>query len=143
LQQQQQANITNTDQPPPTITVSDLPHCPHCTNLLRPGIVWFGERLATGAPDNIDEWIADEPVDLVIAAGTSLRVFPAAEWVHTVRAWGAPLAVFDVERGDELMEDFDEDEDWFFQGDIAVMLPRILSLVDELTAARQLVGEGK
>lgn len=87
----------------------DLPHCPKCTNLLRPGVVWFGERLAAGAPESIDEWISEEPIDLVIAAGTSLEVFPAAEWVHTARACGASLAIIDA--GDHgLMDELDDND---------------------------------
>lgn len=95
---------------------------------MRPGVVWFGERLAAGAPDRIDEWISEEGIDLVIAAGTSLEVFPAAEWVHTARACGASLAIIDAENDHRLVEEL-SDNDWFFQGDIAVILPRILDLL--------------
>ncbi|KAH8726426.1 DHS-like NAD/FAD-binding domain-containing protein [Phaeosphaeriaceae sp. PMI808] len=108
--------------------LANLPHCPKCANLLRPGVVWFGERLAAGAPDSIDEWIAEGPIDLVIAAGTSLKVFPAAKWVHTAREEGASLAIFDMEFDHELEDELD-DNDWLFEGDIAVILPRILNLL--------------
>jgi NAD+-dependent protein deacetylase sirtuin 5 len=108
--------------------LSDLPHCPKCINLLRPGVVWFGEELAAGAPDNIDEWIAEGRIDLVIAAGTSLKVFPAAEWVHTARAFGAPFAIIDAGRDQDLMDMLDGD-DWFFEGDIAFILPTILDIL--------------
>ena len=81
------------------MSLSDLTRCPKCENLLRPGVVWFGKRLAAGAPDDIDTWISEGGVDLVIAAGTSLEVFPAAEWVGTVREDGAPLAVFELDNG--------------------------------------------
>jgi len=93
---------------------------------LRPGVVWFGERLAAGAPDNIDEWISEEAIDLVIAAGTSLEVFPAAEWVSTARTLGASLAIIDT---DYRFRDELDDDDWFFEGDIAIILPRILDLL--------------
>jgi NAD-dependent deacetylase sirtuin 5 len=111
-----------------SIVLSELPHCPKCTSLLRPGVVWFGERLAAGAPHNIDEWMDEEQIDLVIAAGTSLEVFPAAEWVHTARAEGASLAIIDAGNDHQLGDDLD-DNDWFFQGDIAVILPRILDIL--------------
>lgn len=116
--------------------VSDLPHCPKCTHLLRPGVVWFGERLAAGAPDNIDEWVSERYIDLVIAAGTSMRVFPAAEWVETARAYGATLAVFDTGEDHQLLEDL-EDDDWYFQGDIAVILPRIVHVLERRRQAKE------
>ncbi|KAF2254350.1 DHS-like NAD/FAD-binding domain-containing protein [Trematosphaeria pertusa] len=121
-------SLSNANHQSRSATLSDLPHCPKCTNLLRPGVVWFGERLAAGAPDRIDEWISEEGIDLVIAAGTSLEVFPAAEWVHTARACGASLAIIDAENDHRLVEEL-SDNDWFFQGDIAVILPRILDLL--------------
>jgi NAD+-dependent protein deacetylase sirtuin 5 len=89
------SNANNQSHP---AALSDLPHCPKCTNLLRPGVVWFGKRLAAGAPDRVNEWISEERIDLVIAAGTSLEVFPAAEWVHIARVYGASLAIIDTEK---------------------------------------------
>jgi NAD-dependent deacetylase sirtuin 5 len=108
--------------------LTELPHCPKCTKLLRPGVVWFGERLAGGAPDNIDVWM-EERIDLVIAAGTSLEVYPAAEWVETARRNGASLAIMDTKR-DHRFSDELEDHDWFFEGDTAVILPHILALLN-------------
>jgi NAD-dependent SIR2 family protein deacetylase len=121
-------SLSNANDQSRSAALSDLPHCPKCTNLLRPGVVWFGERLAAGAPDRIDEWISEERIDLVIAAGTSLKVFPAAEWVNTARACGASLAIIDTEKDHRLVDELNDD-DWFFKGDIAVILPRILNLL--------------
>lgn len=111
--------------------VSDLPCCPECSNLLRPGVVWFGERLAAGAPDSVDEWMSEAPVDLVIVVGTSLEVFPAAEWVDIARADGASLLVIDVHRDHKLAQELDEN-DWFFEGDTAVILPEILRSMEKM-----------
>ena len=115
--------LTNCNDRPQSIT--DLPHCPKCNNLLRPGVVWFGERLAAGAPDSVDEWIARGSVDLVITIGTSLKVFPAAEWVDAVRDDGAALAVFELENGYQLVDGW-EAGDWLFTGDVEKILPEIL-----------------
>lgn len=108
--------------------VSDLPHCPGCGGLLRPGVVWFGERLAAGAPDSVDEWISRGEVDLVITIGTSLRVFPAAEWVDSVRNDGASLAVFELENGYQLVDEWNVG-DWLFTGDIELLLPKVMQFV--------------
>ncbi|CAO2656001.1 Nn.00g048040.m01.CDS01 [Neocucurbitaria sp. VM-36] len=111
-----------------SLTLSDLPHCPECKSLLRPGVVWFGERLAAGAPDVVDEWILKGDIDIVIAAGTSLEVFPAAEWVDTARRDGAALAVFELNDGHQLVDDSNV-EDWLFEGDIAINLPKIREFI--------------
>jgi len=108
--------------------MSDLPHCPKCSKLLRPGVVWFGERLAAGAPDSIDDWVFEGSIDLVITAGSSLEVFPAAEWVEVARSEGAALAIIDAARDHRLADELYEN-DWFFQGDIMVILPRILDIL--------------
>jgi NAD-dependent deacetylase sirtuin 5 len=105
-----------------TTKLADLPHCPKCAELLRPGVVWFGEELAAGAPDCIDDWVEEEHVDVVISVGTSLEVYPAAEWVETTRALGAVLAVIDTQENHR----FADDADWFFHGDVAEILPQIL-----------------
>jgi NAD-dependent deacetylase sirtuin 5 len=109
-----------------SVISSDLPHCPKCTNLLRPGVVWFGETLAAGAPDSIDDWISEGRIDLVIVAGTSLEL--SAEWVDIARECGASLVIIDTNRNHGLADDLN-DNDWFFEGDIAVILPRIRDLL--------------
>ena len=123
-------SLANADDQSPSVALSDLPHCPECANLLRPGVVWFGEKLTSNAPDRMDEWISEDHVDLVIAAGTSLKVFPAAEWVHQVRACEASLAVMDADEEQWLRDEYElNGDDWFFLGDIAITLPKILELV--------------
>lgn len=109
------------------ITLSNLPHCPECGKLLRPGVVWFGERLAAGAPDNI-EALLEDGIDLVIAAGTSLNVFPAAEWVHKARADGASVAIIDLDQNHHMVDDL-ETEDLFLNQDITIVLPEVLNIL--------------
>jgi NAD-dependent deacetylase sirtuin 5 len=48
--------------------------------------------------------------------------------VGTVREYGAALAVFELENGHQLVDEWNND-DWLFGGDIAVVLPKILSFV--------------
>ncbi|KAF2635822.1 NAD-dependent deacetylase sirtuin-5 [Massarina eburnea CBS 473.64] len=121
-------SLSNADHETRSVVLSDLLHCPKCANLLRPGVVWFGERLSAGALDNVDKWMLEEHIDLVIAAGTSLEVFPAAEWVSTARAYGASLAIIDA--GDDRLVDELNEDDWLFKGDIALILPKILHLLN-------------
>ncbi|KAF2010201.1 DHS-like NAD/FAD-binding domain-containing protein [Aaosphaeria arxii CBS 175.79] len=118
--------LNSTSDQPHTPILSDLPHCPRCRNMLRPAVVWFGETLAADAPDSVDRWISEESVDMVIAAGTSLQVFPAAEWVATVHECGAALAIIDTIRDDDMASECD----WFIQGDVQIILPSILDTLD-------------
>lgn len=55
----------------PVVRRADLPHCPKCGQLLRPDVVWFGER-----PKRIHKIfdIADQ-ADLCLIIGTSALVF--------------------------------------------------------------------
>lgn len=64
----------------PHLTKKDLPPCPKChTNILRPGVVWFGESLPSGVIRIADKYIAHpDGVDLVLVIGTSAQVWPAA-----------------------------------------------------------------
>jgi NAD-dependent deacetylase sirtuin 5 len=54
----------------PVVRRADLPHCPLCGQLCRPGVVWFGER-----PHRIQD-ILDlaNKADLCIIVGTSAEV---------------------------------------------------------------------
>jgi len=59
-----------------SIQVGKLPECPVCSSLLRPGVVWFGERLP---PDILIRSFEEaEKSDLVLVIGTSAVVQPAA-----------------------------------------------------------------
>jgi NAD-dependent deacetylase len=63
------------------------PRCRHCGGLLRPDVVWFGERLPQ------DEWCkAEEAVqrsDVFLSVGTSSSVWPAAGLESEARVCGA------------------------------------------------------
>ena len=74
------ADISNISVPIPSIPLHDLPQCPKCQkNLLRPGVVWFGESLPLAVIDSVQEYFEDrEPIDLMLVIGTSSKVYPAA-----------------------------------------------------------------
>ena len=57
-------------------SLATLPRCEHCGALLRPDVVWFGERLPPGAMEEAHEWASRADVCLII--GTSGLVHPAA-----------------------------------------------------------------
>ncbi len=73
------------------------PRCPHCGDLARPGVVWFGEGLD---PEDVDAAEALTRCDVFIAAGTSAIVYPAAGFLHAARAQGAFTAELNIEATD-------------------------------------------
>lgn len=115
-------DISDASNPIPDLTADDLPKCPKCNGLVRPGVVWFGESLPTNTIDYVDKWIESEPVDLMLVIGTSSRVYPAAGYVHTARENGARVVVINLDPNDAGLVD----GDWFFQGDASAILPEIL-----------------
>ena len=107
----------------------DLPQCPQCgSGLLRPGVVWFGEALAKGSLERVDEFVRQSSkIDLMIVIGTSAKVFPAAEYINIARSKGARVAVINMEKYDELSGRGGlQRGDWFFQGDASVIVPALL-----------------
>jgi NAD-dependent deacetylase len=63
------------------------PTCPHCGDLVRPGVVWFGEPLDPQVLSRASQAAAAADVFMVI--GTSSVVYPAAGLVHHAKRHGA------------------------------------------------------
>jgi NAD-dependent deacetylase len=61
----------------------DLPPYCECGGMLRPGVVWFGELLPDGAMERAEA--AVRAADLLIVAGTSAQVYPAAGLIPMAR----------------------------------------------------------
>ncbi|KAK0239725.1 DHS-like NAD/FAD-binding domain-containing protein [Armillaria nabsnona] len=74
--------------PDPVVRRSDLPRCPKCGQLCRPGVIMQ---------------LADE-ADLCIIVGTSLVVQPASKIGGRVKAHGGKVALFNVELGNHADE---------------------------------------
>ncbi|KAI0375156.1 DHS-like NAD/FAD-binding domain-containing protein [Pilatotrama ljubarskyi] len=96
----------------------ELPHCPECGALARPGVVWFDEK-----PYHLDEInrIVYE-ADLCLVIGTSSQVRPASTYAHRVQRHGGKVAVFNV---DPTEQDVAR-ADFVFRGPCEVLLPSIL-----------------
>jgi NAD-dependent deacetylase len=62
------------------------PRCPHCGDLIRPGVVWFGEPLD---PETVDRARQAAACDVFITIGTSAIVYPAAGFIDLARRHGA------------------------------------------------------
>ena len=114
----------------PELAIQDLPQCPKCSGLLRPGVVWFGEVLPEKTLAAIDSFIENcAKIDLIMVIGTASKVFPAAAYIDEAREKGARVAVINMDRGDMPAGGLSK-EDWFFEGDAGEIMPDILKSVN-------------
>lgn len=67
------------------------PRCPGCGNLVRPGVVWFGEELPRETLAAAQQ--TAEQCDLMLVVGTAGAVYPAAGLAHIARGAGAQVVV--------------------------------------------------
>ena len=71
------------------------PECKVCGEMLRPGVVWFGEGIDPGVLRASAE--AASECDLFLVVGTAGAVYPAAGLVGTAREGGARILEFNLE----------------------------------------------
>lgn len=92
-----------------SIQPADMPSCPRCqSSKLRPGIVWFGEKLPRNELRRVDEWFQHAAkVDLVLVIGTERTPF-----VEEAMAKGAEVAWLNVLDGEVV----DVGDDWYVSG---------------------------
>jgi NAD-dependent deacetylase sirtuin 5 len=110
------------------LKLADIPNCPKvdCGGLLRPGIVWFTESIPQTLMKYIYDWINDPTtIDTMLVIGTSALVYPATAYIEAARRKGARVAVVDIEQEDPSLLGLEE-QDWYFRGDAAELVPRIL-----------------
>jgi NAD-dependent deacetylase len=67
------------------------PPCPECKGMIRPDVIMFGEPLKTDVLRSAFE--AAEACDFVLAVGSSLVVYPAADIPARAKRQGAKLAI--------------------------------------------------
>lgn len=104
-------------------TTGRIPYCP-CGGVLKPNVILFGEQL----PVRVLNEAMDEArcCDLVLVAGSSLEVTPAADIPFLAVKTGARGIIVNYEP-----TAFDHIADVVIHGDVAKILPRIL---DQLQA---------
>lgn len=121
---------------PHEIEPEDLPRCPACKELMRPGVVWFGELLPLRVLDGIDTFVEAGPIDLILVIGTSGTVYPANSYVDLVRLRGGKVAIFNTDIDDDVVAG-DVEGTWGFRGDAAEWLPKCV-----LTTGLETSGTG-
>ncbi|HDS1769536.1 NAD-dependent deacylase [Pseudomonas putida] len=95
------------------------PRCSHCNGRLRPGVVWFGEDLPTGAWKTAAQ--AARSCDVLLSIGTSGVVMPAASLPDLALAAGA--VVIHINPIDVSM---DKPNELMLIGDAGQVLPALL-----------------
>ncbi|CAK7565271.1 MAG: hypothetical protein SEPTF4163_003184 [Sporothrix epigloea] len=110
----------------PHIPVDELPQCPKCKSLLRPGVVWFGEALDEEMLQSIDQWVAAGKVDLMLVIGTSAEVYPAAGYIEKARRAGAVIARLNLDAESQQGRRALRSRDFAFEGSAADLLPVLL-----------------
>jgi len=107
------------DCPPDAAVPGAPPSCADCGNLLRPGVVWFGEMLPVGALEAAEH--AAGACDLMLVVGTSGAVWPAAGLAGLARRAGARVAIVNPQPSE-----IDDQAHWVLRGTAAALLPRLL-----------------
>ena len=95
------------------------PVCEECGNLVRPGVVWFGEPLPIGAIEAAER--AARACAAMLVVGTSGAVWPAAGLAVLARRSGAKVAIVNPHESD-----LDEVAHALLRGTAATLLPRLL-----------------
>jgi NAD-dependent deacetylase len=63
----------------------DVPRCPECDALMRPGVVWFGEQLPWNDLQRVENYLDDGPCEIVIVAGTTATFSYIIDWALRAR----------------------------------------------------------
>lgn len=106
-----------------SVPVPDLPHRDGL--LLRPAVVWFGEQLDRRTTATIHA--ALDTCDLLLVAGTSGVVYPAAGYAAQVARRNVPVAIVNLDPIDTA----DGVARWVFTGMGGTLLPQLLAPVTD------------
>lgn len=95
------------------------PRCGDCGQLVRPGVVWFGEMLPDGALAAAER--AARAAQVMLVVGTSGAVWPAAGLAATARRAGAHVTIVNPHASE-----IDGEAHRVLRGTAAQLLPRLL-----------------
>ena len=95
------------------------PHCERCGNLVRPGVVWFGEPLPFAVLEAAQR--AARACGLMLVAGTAGAVHPAAGLAHLARGAGARVVVVNP-----APSELDDVAHAVLRGTAATLLPQLV-----------------
>jgi len=94
------------------------PSCEACGGILKSDTISFGQALVPAVIDRAMQ--SAQEADLLLAVGTSLKVFPVANAVTTAQAAGARIVIMNAQP-----TQFDEIADAVLNGSISAELPQV------------------
>jgi NAD-dependent deacetylase len=107
---------------PAFVASAELPKCPHCGGLLKPDVVLFGELLPVDVLEEAQQ--ESERCDVMLVAGSSLEVYPAADLPLRAVQAGAQAIVVNYQS-----TYLDARAEVVIHDDLAVILPQIAAQV--------------
>jgi len=105
------------------IADGETPLCPACGGVLKPNATLFGEALPAQAL--LSATAAARQCDVMLVAGSSLEVAPAADLPHLALEHRARLIIINF--GETYLDDR---ADVLIRGDVAGVLPRIVEAIE-------------
>lgn len=96
------------------------PRCADCGNLVRPGVVWFGEMLPPGTIRAAEQ--AAQRCRVLLVVGTSGAVWPAAGLAGVARRQGAQVLIVNPDASE-----IDDEAHLRLRGTAATLLPALLA----------------
>ncbi len=97
----------------------EMPHCPVCGAVMKPDVILFGEPLPEAEILRAQEEALQ--CDLMLVAGSSLEVMPAADLPALAVRSGSKLIMVNLG-----MTPYDHLADALLRGDVADVLPRLV-----------------
>ena len=101
-----------------------LPICPECAAPMRPGVVWFGERLPLSELQRVENYLDRGACDLVIVAGTTAAFGYIVDWA--LRASGNSGELLEVNPEETPISQFATQ---LVREPAAIALPRIVDAI--------------
>jgi NAD-dependent deacetylase len=101
------------------------PPCSKCKGMIRPDVIMFGEPLRTEVLRNAFE--ETEQCDFILAIGSSLVVYPAADIPARAKRRGAKLAIINRDE-----TPLDSVADYVIREPSGAVLPRIVEELEKL-----------
>jgi NAD-dependent protein deacetylase/lipoamidase len=69
----------------------NLPRCPECDAVMRPGVVWFGEPLPSRETERVEKYLQRDSCGVVIVAGTTATFGYIIHWALRASHRGGEL----------------------------------------------------
>jgi NAD-dependent deacetylase len=78
-------------------TCPRTPKCPNCDALMRPGVVWFGEKLSQDELERVENFLHGGACDIVIVIGTTATFGYIIDWALRASRDGGELIEVNTE----------------------------------------------